>query len=1087
MKKLYFILFLLLCTNGFSQSLVDVVNLPPETFFNYGYGLVYDNGSYWISSGSQTAGDGLIKSVDANGNLLSTITINYPTMQESQGLAFDGTNFWYVERKTARCDIFKVSPSGEVLDSITSSQLFGGSWYMGGAAWDGTGLWISIYYPNTSAALYKVDVNTKTLIDTIAVNGQQPEGIAVNGDTIFYSMDDNDGDPEAVYAVDMTTGNTLFSFPVPDPNGQNPRGLAWDGTYLWLLADSVGGYNARQLFVYDLGGSGTPQISVSPTSLVFPQTTVGDTSHTTVTVSNIGTADLDITDITFNNSVFSSPAGPFPITIPPGGNQNIQVDFHPAGYQTYTGVMTIVSNDLATPTVEVDLSGQGVLNGPNIVLSATSHNFGNVWISGDGNAYWKFTISNTGDAPLEISDMHFTLPEFSFESESIPFQIAPTESKSVRVIFTPSQTVTYNDTLFIQSNDVQNPVVKISVSGNGILGNYEIGYQFWAFQVPDNPRISYQEHRVIGLKPINDINGDGISDVIVSTNNYMTMALDGAGGITTDTLWLLNTYFNNSNAGSIGMSNDYGVQDALSIVSDLNGDGKNDVVIGTGGGNEHVYALNGVNGHILWAFGNDYTYGLGDFEAVDGRRDFNGDGVPDILAIADGNNQGTGYHSAYLFNGVNGNIIWQYFYPGPVVDYAFGKTIISVNDVTGDGVPDAVIAVGNNGTTDLDVICLNGTNGQPDWIFPVSGYEPKELLELPVPGQTPDVIASQYFGKVYRIDGETGAQVWEFDYGFTGMIQIARIRDINGDNIDDILIAAFSGGAVCLSGETGQQLWSYPMAYQYGVAAVPDLNNDGVDDMLTGDQNGVFYCISGTGSPLFFSHTFPGERVYTVNALPSIDGNASYELLVGTENGKVICYSGGLNAVPVELTSFTANAEGNNVNLKWTASTQLNNKGFEIQRKYGNGDYQDVSFVKGDGTTSEEKSYSYTDKDLREGKYTYRLKQIDLDGSVNYSNSINVSIEMPTEFTLSQNYPNPFNPSTTINFSVPQKTSVKLIVYDILGKEVKTLVNGDREAGTYSVSWNGLNNNDQTVSTGIYIYRITAGDFVREKKMILMK
>ena len=338
-----------------------------------------------------------------------------------------------------------------------------------------------------------------------------------------------------------------------------------------------------------------------------------------------------------------------------------------------------------------------------------------------------------------------------------------------------------------------------------------------------------------------------------------------------------------------------------------------------------------------------------------------------------------------------------------------------------------------------------------------------------------------------ELTGKPGTQVWDYDYGFTGMIQIAKIKDVNGDNIDDILIAAFSGGVLCLSGANGQSLWSYPMNFQYGVAAVPDLNNDGIDDVVTGDQDGTFYCISGTGNELFFSHTFAGDRINSVNVLPSIDGNASYELLVGTKNGSVVCYSGGLNAVPVELTSFTASAAGRSVNLQWTASTQLNNKGFEIERKSGNADYQAIAFVKGEGTTSEQKTYSFKDQDLKEGKYTYRLKQIDLDGSVSYSGEVNVSIEMPASFALSQNYPNPFNPSTTINFSLPQKSDVKLIVYNILGKEVKTLINGDREAGSYEIKWNGLNNNGQSVATGIYIYRITAGNFTSEKKMILMK
>ena len=197
-----------------------------------------------------------------------------------------------------------------------------------------------------------------------------------------------------------------------------------------------------------------------------------------------------------------------------------------------------------------------------------------------------------------------------------------------------------------------------------------------------------------------------------------------------------------------------------------------------------------------------YNYSLGDFEAVDGQRDFNGDGVPDILAIADGNEQGTGYHTAYLFNGVNGNIIWQYYFPGPFL--SFGKTIISVDDVTGDGVPDAVINVGNNGTTDLDVICLNGATGQTVWLSLFRVTSRKNLSNCRYRVRLRMWWHRNISGSVYRIDGETGTQVWAYDYGFTGMIQIAKIKDVNGDNIDDILIAAFSGGVLCLSGARGQ-------------------------------------------------------------------------------------------------------------------------------------------------------------------------------------------------------------------------------------------------------------------------------------------
>jgi HYDIN/CFA65/VesB-like, Ig-like domain/Secretion system C-terminal sorting domain/PQQ-like domain len=1083
MKRLYAILFFLFSTYTFSQTLIQVVNLPSGNFWNYGYGLVYHNSEYWISSGYSPDGKGVIKSVDENGNQVGTININYPGMHESQGLAFDGINFWYVERKTARCDLFKVSPSGDVLDSITSAQLFGsGNWYMGGAAWDGTGLWISIYYPDV-ASLYKVDVNSKQVVDTIQTYGIQPTGITVKGDTLFYVMDGFQNDDERIYAVNLTTKDTLFSFHVPALSGsnENPRGLAWDGSYLWLLADVVSG-NGKELFKYDLNGNGTPRITVSPTLLNFPQTTVGDTSTADVIINNVGTADLSIDSISFSNpGIFGSSGNTFPVTIQPGNSYTLTVNFYPQDFFEYNETMSVYNNDLVAPVVDVNLHGQGILNGPIIYLTASSHNFGNVWVGNDGNVYWSFGIINQGDQDLTISNLHFNLPEFGFESPSLPFNISPTDTQNVRISFHPSQPGDYIDTLRISSNDPQNPTEYIFVQGTGVHNSYDLGYQFWNYQVPDNPRAgTYQEYKVIGLKPIEDINGDGISDVIIATSNYWLMALDGAGSGTTDTLWTFNTFINNSDAGTIGQANDYGVQDALAIVNDLNGDGHKDVVIGTGGGNEHVYALDGTNGHIIWQYGDDINYNLGDFEAVDGRRDFNGDGVPDILAIADGNELCTGYHKAFLFNGVNGNIIWTYSYPGPCL--AFGKTIISVNDITGDGLPDAVIAVGNNGTTDRDVIGLNGVNGQQLWLFPAQNYEPKEMLELNVPGQTPDVIAAEYFTNVYRIDGETGQEVWTYNPGFTGTIQISLINDINGDGIDEVLLADLSSQMQCISGADGSVLWSYPMAYQYGVAQVPDLNNDGVNDVITGDQNGTFYCIEGTGTPLLFSQNFPGDEIYTLNALPSIDGNASYELLAGTYNGKVICFSGGLNAVPVELTSFAASVSGTDVDLVWNVASQLNNKGFSLERKKDNGDYKEIAFVKGDGTTSEQKAYNYKDKNLASGNYTYRIKQIDFDGSVHYSKEVNVDVSIPREYSLSQNFPNPFNPSTTIKYSIVKEGMVLLKVYDVLGKEVKTLVNKIQKPGIYSINFNASN-----LASGVYIYRINSESFHQSKKMMILK
>ena len=119
-------------------------------------------------------------------------------------------------------------------------------------------------HPDASAALYKINVAARAIVDTISVIGLQPQGITVKGDTLFYVMDGFQGDDEKIYAIDLNTENILFSFHVPEPPGvrQNPRGLAWDGTFFWLMAEPVGASSGRQLFKYDLGGSGTPGITI---------------------------------------------------------------------------------------------------------------------------------------------------------------------------------------------------------------------------------------------------------------------------------------------------------------------------------------------------------------------------------------------------------------------------------------------------------------------------------------------------------------------------------------------------------------------------------------------------------------------------------------------------------------------------------------------------------------------------------------------------------------------------------------------------------------------------------------------------------
>lgn len=192
--------------------------------------------------------------------------------------------------------------------------------------------------------------------------------------------------------------------------------------------------------------------------------------------------------------------------------------------------------------------------------------------------------------------------------------------------------------------------------------------------------------------------------------------------------------------------------------------------------------------------------------------------------------------------------------------------------------------------------------------------------------------------------------------------------------------------------------------------------------------------------------------------------------------------------IPVELISFTGVLDKDKVILNWVTATETNNSGFEIQRKnsrYRNKDleWEAISFVPGYGTTTERKSYSFVDKDVTSGSYKYRLKQIDFDGTYKYSNEIEIVINnTPTEFALYQNYPNPFNSSTTINYSIKENGFVLFKVYNILGEEIKTLVNESKPAGYYKLEFNASD-----LPSGVYLYKLTTGNYNFIKKMIAMK
>ncbi|HRN26363.1 MAG TPA: T9SS type A sorting domain-containing protein [Ignavibacteriaceae bacterium] len=244
----------------------------------------------------------------------------------------------------------------------------------------------------------------------------------------------------------------------------------------------------------------------------------------------------------------------------------------------------------------------------------------------------------------------------------------------------------------------------------------------------------------------------------------------------------------------------------------------------------------------------------------------------------------------------------------------------------------------------------------------------------------------------------------------------------------------------------------------------------------------------GTALDFSSSNTVDINLNFTMNAA-WVAANCEIVSFIQNLNGKEILQGNKvalneLGPLPVELTSFSAKATAGKVNLNWTTATEINNSGFEVERSFDGSTFFTVGFVRGNGTTTEPKAYSFSDELDVNGTETiyYRLKQVDYNGAFEYSDVVSVVFDLPTDFALGQNYPNPFNPTSKIKYSVPQSGLVSIVVYDLTGQEVATIINEVKEPGNYEINFNAGG-----LSSGVYFYRMTADNFTQVKKMSILK
>lgn len=564
---------------------------------------------------------------------------------------------------------------------------------------------------------------------------------------------------------------------------------------------------------------------------------------------------------------------------------------------------------------------------------------------------------------------------------------------------------------------------------------------------------SYATNNEIPWAPsYGDIDGDGKGELVV-----------GVGGTTAGNVY---AYKQDGTvcAGFPVASERYTISPTL---SDLNNDGKLEIIIGTRSGK--IYVWKG-DGSVLPGWPKQMDRYIAASCSI---GDINNDGQKDIVAQS--------RNLIYVYD-TAGNVLPGF--PYSIIDSVNGSNSYSA----------CVIAdIDNNGTNEIIFGSHSSNAGQEGIVYVVKNDG------TTYPGW-PKFVAAWIYGA-------------------------PSVYDVNNDGNLEIFIPEYGSSATpafYIFGYTkdGVNLPNFPIGPLYGMAnqvTIANLDDDPAYEIMV-DQNIQFgddgqyvaFNLDGTnvtGFPLSLSkNTSFQQPIFGDFDNNGIMDMAGFSFEFSTPKAtKCYVYNTGLNYnsnrvinrmymygethegyfsnsnVPVELTSFTASTLNNNVYLKWTTASELNNKGFSVEKNAGNG-FNEIAFVNGNGTSAGGFTYQFTDENIQEGLFSYRLKQVDYNGAYEYSDIIQVEISKPHTFSISQNFPNPFNPSTEISYSIAETGKVSIKVIDVLGNLVNELVNEIQYAGKHNVTFNGSD-----LSSGVYFCKIVSGNYSKTIKMNLLK
>lgn len=851
---------------GRAWTIVATYSIPESAS-----GLAWD-GTY-LYCGIYGANGGKVYRIDPSDGSYTEICTG--PQEDAFGLTYDGTYLWTTDHpgsSSIPADAIQFNFSGGSVSSFALPDH-----YMSGIAYDNGDFWVATYYPDP-ATIYKVD-NAGSIIHTYTAPDNQPWDLCLENGGLW--MADYWGD--ALYRIDTSDGSLLETHA---SEGVDPAGIVFDGTYLWYCDNGSGGVDF--LYKVDLSGSGNPVMNIPVTEYNYGTITTGNSATYNAVVENDGTASLIIDSVTFAGSTDLTCTATFPVTIPASSQDQLPLVFAPTAYGPLTAIATVFSNDPVHPTGEITLTGDGVTPGPDISVTEGSHDWGTTRIG--SYSRWLLTVENHGDAVLTISDVSSDDGHFIIDKDMVlPMDIGVLEFGQIGIWFQPELGIPYASSIRISSNDPDNDPVEVPVNGIGLDKSWPIGDTLWQFLID----VSY-DNSPKAIAGIEDMTEDGFPEVIICSEDNYVRCFNGNSHGTADILW------EHEIVGGAVYS-----QAGLEINEDVDGDGLQDVVVGSAWGGKLIRCMSGKTGHTIWTH-DTHEYGDGGWVyAVDCSYDYNSDGTVDVLAVAGDDAGDIGPKRAYCLNGLTGVSLWECPLGGP------GFGVVGVSDFTGDGIPDAVAGASNEDETQGKAIGINGATGGIEWTFNAIGssvWAVEQVDDFTSDG-IPDIIVGDFSfgsGNIYGLDATDGSQEYT-DAGFGSIIRFEKLNDVSGDGHPDIIPVHSSNSARVINGQTGATVWSQSVVDKvFSAARCADVSGDGIDDIMIGtvySSNYVYFLDGVSGATLYSVDV--GSPVDAIGTMPDVVGDGSWEMVAGCRNGRVYCFSGGLDAAVNQAPAVT--------------------------------------------------------------------------------------------------------------------------------------------------------------------------------------